>query len=119
LGMTVHTIVVNKIQPDPLGAHESRFTQLSNSAKARAAFVGGAAKATGEPAALIEAIVEAAEFGRVRHAMNLEYIEELQRRLPKVPLVLLPLFKQDVQGLERLDGLEAELFRAANARVPK
>ena len=117
LGMTVHTVVVNKVQPDPLGPHEKRFLAISASKPHRRAFAKDAAAATGEEAALVEAIVEAAEFGRVRRAMNMEHIDELRRRLPKLPIVLLPLFKEDVQGLERLGELAQALF-AATAGAP-
>ena len=114
LGMRVHTVVVNKVQPDPLGPHEARFLAVTASLPHRRAFAKDAAAATGEEPALVEAIVEAAEFGRVRRAMNLAYIQDLRRRLPDLPVVLLPLFKEDVQGLPRLGELERELFDPRN-----
>jgi anion-transporting ArsA/GET3 family ATPase len=109
---------VNKVQPDPLGPHEKRFHALSKSKAARHGFAKKAGEAAGEDPALVEAIVEAAEFCRLRRAMNLEYIADLHERLPKVPLVLLPLFKEDVQGIPRLGELEKELFEEENGVAP-
>jgi arsenite/tail-anchored protein-transporting ATPase len=110
LGMRVHTVVVNKVQPDPLGPHDARFAALAATAAARRRFTATAARATGEDPALVEAMVEGAEFGRVRRRMNLEHIADLRRRLPEVPLVQVPLFKEDVQGIPRLGPLADALF---------
>lgn len=114
LGMTVHTLVVNKVQPDAFGAAGAAFDALAKDEKRRAGFVTAAAGATATDPVLIEAMVHAAEFGQVRRAMNLDYIEELQRRLPGIPIVTVPLFKRDVNGLERLGLFEKELWRPEN-----
>jgi TRC40/GET3/ArsA family transport-energizing ATPase len=113
LGFTAHAVVVNKVQPDPLAGHAERFAALGN-ASARRAFVAKAAAATGDEAGLFESLLDAAEFGQVRRAMNLAYIAELRRRLPTLPVVLMPLFKEDVQGLKRLREFSAALFDPAN-----
>ncbi|MFO1534175.1 MAG: ArsA family ATPase, partial [Thermoplasmatota archaeon] len=109
LGFTVHAVIVNKVQPDPLAGHAERFAALGN-ASARRSFTGKAAAATGDTPALFEALLAAAEFSGVRRAMNLAYIAELKERLPTLPLVALPLFKEDVQGLKRLREFSAALF---------
>lgn len=113
LGFAVHGIVVNKVQPDPLRGHAGRFAALRK-ARARRAFVARAAAGTGDEPALLEALLEAAEFGQVRRQMNLAYVAELRARLPALPMVVLPLFRQDVQGMERLREFGAALFDPAN-----
>jgi TRC40/GET3/ArsA family transport-energizing ATPase len=109
LGFTVHAVVVNKVQPDPLAGHAERFAALGN-ASARRSFTAKAAAATGDDPTLFEALLAAAEFSEVRRAMNLAYIAELRERLPLLPVVALPLFKEDVQGLKRLREFSAALF---------
>lgn len=109
LGMRVHAVVVNKVQPDPVAGHQARFEALREPA-ARAAFAREAGAATGQPAAFVEALVEATEFGRIRRAMNLEHIADLERKLPDVPRVLLPLHREDVHGLKRLRAFATDLF---------
>lgn len=116
LGMTVRGIVVNKMQPDALAGVQDRFDALAGDGAARAAFVAKAAKATGEPAALVEAMLSAAEFNEVRRAMNLAHLAELEQRLPGLPVVTVPLFRQDVQGLRALRGFAAALADPANRR---
>ncbi len=102
LGMHVRLVVVNKVQPDPVAAHQERFATLATNPDARAAFAKSAASATGDEPGFIEELVAATEFGRVRRKMNLEHIAELERRLPKVPRVMVPLEREDVYGLKRL-----------------
>jgi anion-transporting ArsA/GET3 family ATPase len=113
LGFHVHVVVVNKVQPDPLSGHAERFKALEN-ASARRSFTTKAAEATGDDPALFQALVAAAEFGQVRREMNLAYIADLRARLPKVPIVHMPLFKEDVQGLKRLKEFSAVLFDPVN-----
>lgn len=114
LGMSVHTIVVNKVQPDPFGDEAPRFRALTEDSAARAAFVSHAASADGMDAALVDAMLDAAQFGQVRREMNLGYIENLRGRLD-IPLAMVPLFKQDVNGLERLKEYESALFDGNDA----
>ncbi len=109
LGMSVHTVVVNKVQPDPFGDEAERFRHLAEDGPSRQAFIDHAATFDGVDKELAEAMVDAAQFGQIRRAMNLAYIEDLQSRLD-VPLALVPLFKRDVNGLERLRTFEAALF---------
>ena len=117
LGMQVAGIVVNKMQPDALAGVQGRFDALAGTKAARKAFVAGAAKATGEPEALVEALVAAAEFSEVRRAMNLAHLAELEAKLPGLPLAVVPLFKEDVQGLKRLGEFRAALFDPGNQRA--
>ncbi|MEA3191295.1 MAG: arsenite/tail-anchored protein-transporting ATPase [Thermoplasmata archaeon] len=109
LGMLVRGIVVNKVQPDPVAGHDARLQQLAKP-EARLAFARAAAAATGDDPAFVAGLVDATEFSRIRRAMNLEHIEELARRLPEVPRVLLPLHREDVHGLKRLRAFGADLF---------
>ncbi len=112
LGMTVHSVVVNKVQPDVLGGEKELFERLSQE-PLRAAFVRSAAKAGSVSPKLLEALVASTEFSQVRRAMNLAHIEDLRRRMPGMPLVMVPLAKHDVQGLDRLGDFSRELFGAA------
>ncbi|MEK6985542.1 MAG: ArsA family ATPase [Candidatus Thermoplasmatota archaeon] len=112
LGMTVHAVVVNKVQP-PFGANAERLDALAGDAKAAKSFAQKAASATGDDAAFLEALVAAAEFGRIRRHMNLEWLAVLEARLPDVPKAELPLFREDVQGLKRLASFRAALFESS------
>lgn len=116
LGMTVAGIVVNKMQPDALAGVQGEFDGVAKDAAARKQFVAAAAKATGKPAPLVEAMVAATEFSEVRRAMNLGHLAELQHKLPGIPLAVVPLFRQDVQGLKRLGELRQALFDPANQK---
>lgn len=110
LGMTVHGIVINKVQPDPMEPMREAFDKLVADKKARKSFAQSAATATGESPEFVEGLLAAAEFGRIRREMNLEWIRVLEKRLPELPLVKMPLFKEDVQGLKRLAEFRAALF---------
>ncbi len=113
LGMHVAHIVINKVQPDALDGVREAFDAIREG-KARDKFVAATSKATPAGAPLIEAMIAATEFNEVRRDMNMGYIKELQAGLPGIPLVTVPLFKQDVQGLKRLRGFQAALFDEAN-----
>ncbi len=117
LGMQVAGIVVNKMQPDALAGLQERFDAIASDKAARKSFVSGAAQATGQTQALVEALVAATEFSEVRRAMNLGHLAELEQKLPGIPLAIVPLFKQDVQGLKRLAEFRVALFDPANQRV--
>jgi TRC40/GET3/ArsA family transport-energizing ATPase len=116
LGMTVHAIVANKMQPDALAGVQERFDAVAGDAAARAEFTRKAAKATGEEPGLVEALLSAAEFSEVRRAMNVENLAELERRLPGIPVTTVPLFRLDVQGLKSLRQFADALFDPANLR---
>lgn len=102
LGMHVRLIVVNRVQPDPVAGHAAQFGALVTDASRRQQFATKAAAATGESSAFVGALLDATEFGRIRRAMNLEHIAELEKRLPDVPRVLVPLQREDVHGFKRL-----------------
>ena len=114
LAMTVHAIVVNKLQPDPLGPLRERFLRLEDDPAARDAFVAACAKASGESPELVQAMLEATRFNDLRRQMNLEHMRELRRRLPAVDTVAVPLWKEDVQGLRRLGPFREALFDPTN-----
>ncbi|MHB1262599.1 MAG: ArsA family ATPase [Thermoplasmatota archaeon] len=116
LGMTVHAIVVNKMQPDALAGVQDRFDAIAQDSSRRGEFAKKAGKATGEDAALFEALVSAAEFSEVRRAMNLGHLAELEVRLPGIPVITVPLFREDVQGLKSLRVLAEALFDVENVR---
>lgn len=116
LGMRIHTVVVNKVQPDAFGDGLEAFEAIVQDPDRRKAFAAATAKAGDVPKDLVDAMLDAAEFGNLRRAMNLAYIEELAERLPRVPLGMVPLFKHDVNGLKRLHAFEAALFDPANHR---
>jgi arsenite/tail-anchored protein-transporting ATPase len=114
LGMTVHAIVCNKMQPDALAGVQDRFDAIAHDSARRSEFAKKAGKATGEDAALVEALLSAAEFSEVRRAMNLEHLAELEKRLPGIPVITVPLFREDVQGLRSLRVLAEALFDPSN-----
>lgn len=116
LGMTVHAIVVNKMQPDALAGVQDRFDAVAGEPGRRADFAAKAAKATGEEAALVEAMLAATEFSEVRRAMNLGHLADLEQRLPGIPVITVPLFREDVQGLRSLRPFSEALFDPANRR---
>lgn len=117
LGMTVAAIVVNKMQPDALAGLQAKFDAVAGDKAARKAFVAAAAKASGQTEGLVEAMVAATEFSEVRRAMNLGHLAELEQKLPGIPLAIVPLFKQDVQGLKRLAEFRGALFDPGNHRL--
>ncbi len=110
LGMTVQHIVVNKVQPDALDGVKASFDAVYGDAETRDAFVRRAASSSGQPEALLQAMIEATRFSEIRREMNLEYIEALRARIPHVPLALVPLHEQDVQGLHRLQQFGKALW---------
>ncbi len=114
LGMTVAAIIVNKVQPDALAGVQAEFDKVAQDPKRRTEFAKKAAAASGQTEKLFTALIEAAEFGEVRRAMNLEYLQELRERLPGIALMKVPLFREDVQGLKRLGEFRVSLFDAAN-----
>lgn len=102
LGMEVQYIVVNKMQPDAFRGQHEEFAALLAS---REKFTKG------KP--LVEAILQAAEFGEIRREMNLGQLATLKSKLD-IPMIQVPLFKEDVNGLATLDKFRAELFNAEN-----
>jgi arsenite/tail-anchored protein-transporting ATPase len=116
LGMTVHSIVVNKMQPDALGPVRNEFDALVGESAGRSKFVATAAKATKQSPELVESLLAAAEFSEIRREMNLAHLADLEVKLPAIPLTVVPLFKQDVQGLKRLAEFSGVLFEPANQR---
>lgn len=109
LGMHVHGIVVNKMQPDPMAGHAQLAKALSKPAS-RDTWVASAASATGLPQESVDALVQAAEFGQIRRRMNEAHLEGLEQRLPDIPRVFVPLFREDVSGLKALKAFEKEMF---------
>ena len=71
-------------------------------------------RATKQSPELVQALLVSARFNEVRRDMNMEYIQLLKQGLPDVPVVTVPLFEQDVQGLRRLHDYQEALFDPAN-----
>ncbi len=110
LGMHVAQVVVNKVQPDALAGVKDEFDAIRDDSK----FVAAAAKGSKRSADVLAAMVAATRFSEIRRDMNLEYIEELKHGLPAMPIVTVPLFEQDVQGLKRLKAFQEALVDPAN-----
>jgi TRC40/GET3/ArsA family transport-energizing ATPase len=117
LGMRVFGIVVNKVQPDALAGQKEAFQAIAGDAVARKSFVAKAAQATGASKGLVDSLLHATEFAQVRRSMNEGHMEELLARLPGIPVVQVPLFKEDVRGLRRLRSFGKSLFDPANQVV--
>jgi arsenite-transporting ATPase len=116
LGIRVGYLIVNKVQPDVLQGLDDDHARLQQDASAVSALANVLTKHGYDPK-LGAALVRAAEFNQIRRQMNLEYIADLSRRLPHVPQVQLPLHRQDIAGLERLELFEAEFFRSLDQVV--
>lgn len=110
LGMHVAQVVVNKVQPDALAGVQDEFDEIREDA----GFVAKAAKGSKRSEAVLSAMVAATRFSEIRRDMNLGYIEELRQGLPGMPIVTVPLFEQDVQGLRRLKGFQEALLEPSN-----
>ncbi len=111
LDMSVSHIVVNKMQPDTLGPHADAFDAIEDDAAQRQRFVATTAKAGKVAPGLVEAMLEAARFGEVRRAMNMEHLALLHEVLPGVPTVQVPLFRRDVNGIKHLKRFQEALVQ--------
>lgn len=109
LGMKVRLVVVNRVQPDALGAAAAEVAGLDEAGRARLA--QGLAASSGHSVAFALGLVEAARFHELRRQLNVGFVAELSRRLPDVAMVQVPLLAEDPQGLRRLGELRRELFR--------
>ncbi|MGB0653178.1 MAG: ArsA family ATPase [Thermoplasmatota archaeon] len=112
LGMNVTHILVNKMQPDTLGDHRAAFDAIETDAEARGRFAADAAKATGTDPGLLQAMLAATAFNEIRRDMNQDHLDLLARKVPAVPRVVMPLFRRDVNGLERLGRFQEALWQA-------
>lgn len=117
IGIPLGYVIVNKVQPDALGDLEAPFRQLVDDEDTREALMQQL-EAGGYPKNLLPAMTEATEFSDLRLQMNLLHIEDLVRRLPKAEHLLIPLFKQDVAGLEALDRFQRIMSRMTAENVP-
>lgn len=117
LGIRVGYIAVNKVQPDAIAGLRDEFTRLWEDKDAKRA-AAEALASQGYTKSLFESLLQGAEFGEIRRSMNAAHIEDLEKRLPNVPHVLLPLHRRDIAGLDRLELLETEFFDSL-ARLEK
>jgi anion-transporting ArsA/GET3 family ATPase len=67
----------------------------------------------GYPKELFDALCTATEFSDLRRQMNLNYLDELKNRLPTTPQIQVPLFKEDIEGLTKLDEFRNALVQGA------
>jgi TRC40/GET3/ArsA family transport-energizing ATPase len=110
LGIHLGYVIVNKVQPDALGPAHDEFLRLLGDKKTRAGLTR-ALQDAGYPADLLEALCLATEFNDLRLRMNLNHIAALREHLPRAVLVLMPLFKEDVAGLEALERFRDMMYR--------
>lgn len=111
LRIRIGYVVVNRVQPDVLdGLHDDVGRLRGDGAAQRA--LSKALAAEGYSEALVPALLKSADFTSIRREMNREYIDELRKRLPDVRQVELPLHRRDIAGIQRLELLEEEFFKA-------
>jgi anion-transporting ArsA/GET3 family ATPase len=110
LGIHLGYLIVNKVQPDALGEAEAEFLRLLED-KSAARRMRAALKEAGYRADLYDALLLATEFNDLRLRMNLGHIENLRKHLPEAALVLMPLFKEDVAGLDALEQFRDTIYR--------
>jgi anion-transporting ArsA/GET3 family ATPase len=110
LSIRVGYIVVNKLQPDAMGDVAEELERLAKD-PATLTVLADALREGGYHGEMLERLLRAGDFNEVRRSMNLEHLAELERRLPDVPKILLPLHRRDVSGLDKLETFQTEFFR--------
>lgn len=108
LGMAVGAVIMNKVQPDRLGETRDDFLRLLEDEPLKKELKDFVAEEGYDPD-LWGRVVETVEFSDVRRQMNLRYIKQIEDEIP-VPVVEVPLFEEEVVGLETLEGFADELF---------
>jgi TRC40/GET3/ArsA family transport-energizing ATPase len=110
LGIPLGYIVVNKLQPDTLGDLHEGYLALKEDVAAQDA-LRSVLRDHGHPERLWEAMHLATMFSERRRKMNLSHIAALRRHLPDAPMILLPLFREDVAGLDALTTFRDTMYR--------
>lgn len=108
LGIQVGVVIVNKVQPDELGELRSDFLRLNRDEDTKEDLKAIVKKAGYNPK-LMKRVVSTVEFSDLRRQMNLHYLQELKAR-SQVPIVEVPLYKQEVVGLDALREFSRQLF---------
>jgi arsenite/tail-anchored protein-transporting ATPase len=111
LNIRIGYVAVNRVQPDVFGGMEKELARLVKDAASQSKLEEVLAK-NGYPKGLVAGLVTVADFDEVRREMNLENIRDLERKLPTVPKILLPLHKHEVSGLKGLEVFENEFFNS-------
>ncbi|MBW3581902.1 MAG: ArsA family ATPase [Euryarchaeota archaeon] len=109
IGIHIGYVFINKVQPDALGPDQAEFHRLMQDEETRTR-LAEVLKEHRYPATLVDAITTATAFSEIRRAMNLSHIGDLEIRLPHVQKRLLPLFREDIQGLDRLAIFKEAMF---------
>ena len=108
LGIHVGVVVVNKVQPDELGDLRGDFLRLNQDEDTKEELKAIVQKAGYNPR-LMKRVVSTVEFSDLRRQMNLHYLQELRTR-SRVPILEVPLYKEDVSGLLALKEYGRHLF---------
>ncbi len=121
IGILVGAVIVNKVQPDSLGNTRSDFLRLLEDEGLKEELKDHVDDAGYNPR-MWGRVVETVEFSDLRRQMNQRYLELLRKEVP-VPIVEVPLFDRDVNGLDVLEDfadllVENGLDRAASTVPP-
>lgn len=116
LKIRIGYIAVNRVQPDIFGTMLKDLARLLKDTEAQRDTAEHLAS-RGYNKALFSALVAAAEFDNVRRQLNLDNIADLEKKLPGVPKILLPLHRQEVSGLKGLEIFEEEFFKSLERTV--
>lgn len=115
LKIRVGYVVVNRVQPDAVAGMTKDLQRLERDTESQRA-AGEFLAQRGYPKGLLPALVGSADFDDVRRRLNLQHIEELEKRLPQVTKIRIPLHREEVSGLDGLAVFEEEFFKSL-ARV--
>lgn len=113
LDISVGAVVVNKVQPDRLGETRDDFLRLLEDEPLKEELKEHVARKGYDPD-MWGRVVKTVEFSDLRRQMNLRYIEQIEDAIP-VPVVEVPLFEEEVVGLDALNGFADELFEGGLA----
>lgn len=108
LGMAVGAVVVNKVQPDRLGETREDFLRLLEDEPLKEELKDHVAEKGYNPD-MWGRVVETVEFSDLRRQMNLKYIQRIEEEIP-VTVVEVPLFEEEVVGVEALGEFSEHLF---------
>ncbi|HEV8360709.1 MAG TPA: ArsA family ATPase [Candidatus Thermoplasmatota archaeon] len=108
LNIHVGVVIVNKVQPDELGDLREDFLRLNADEDVKEDLKSIVAKAGYDPK-LMKRVVSTVEFSDLRRQMNLHYLQEIRAR-SSVPILEVPLYRGDVNGLPALRDFAKFLF---------
>jgi TRC40/GET3/ArsA family transport-energizing ATPase len=111
LGIHTGIVVVNKVQPDELGDLREDFLQLNRDEDTKEELKAIVAKAGYDPK-LMKRVVSTVEFSDLRRQMNMHHLQDLRQR-SKVPILEVPLHREDIAGIATLREYGKHLFPEA------